>query len=252
MALFVVALALSPGTLTPSVAQESPAQTSPAPGDAAAAARRSLIDSTEELKESTAELIRLGEARVEVAAAQLEQVKGLYADGLVAKIDLERAEAMLAASHSRLDSLRRQLAESDRKIADIEAAERLSKLPPAETPSVATRAPGKYNSTAGLIRYTGKSRWSLVDIAELQAFYSSIFRRPLPISAAGQSATHDRFGYDHRHAVDVALHPDSAEGRALVGYLQSRGIAFIAFRTSIPGVATGPHIHIGRPSNRIY
>ena len=72
------------------------------------------------------------------------------------------------------------------------------------------------------------------------------------MSAVGQSATHDRFGYDHQHAVDVPLHPDSAEGRAVISYLQSQGITFTAFRAAIPGVATGPHIHIGRPSNRLF
>jgi len=84
----------------------------------------------------------------------------------------------------------------------------------------------------------------------VQAFFSSTFGRPLPLSAVGQSATHDRFGLDHHHAVDVPLHPDSAEGRAVISYLQAQGITFTAFRAAIPGVATGPHIHIGRPSNR--
>ena len=37
---------------------------------------------------------------------------------------------------------------------------------------------------------------------------------------------------------------------ALISYLQSHGIPFSAFRTAIPGVATGPHIHIGMPSHR--
>jgi len=49
----------------------------------------------------------------------------------------------------------------------------------------------------------------------------------------------------------VALHPDSAEGRALIGFLQARGIPFLAFRGAVPGVATGPHIHIGSPSHRL-
>jgi hypothetical protein len=58
-------------------------------------------------------------------------------------------------------------------------------------------------------------------------------------------------GWDHRNSVDVGLHPDSAEGRALIAYLQNAGIPYLAFRGTIPGVATGPHIHIGSPSHRL-
>jgi hypothetical protein len=67
----------------------------------------------------------------------------------------------------------------------------------------------------------------------------------------GQTATHRKLGFDHRHAVDVAVHPDSAEGQVLMHYLRSEGIPFIAFRSAVPGSATDAHIHIGRPSPRI-
>jgi len=50
--------------------------------------------------------------------------------------------------------------------------------------------------------------------------------------------------------MDVSLHPDGAEGRALIDFMRRNGIPFSAFRGAIPGVATGPHIHIGRPSSR--
>jgi hypothetical protein len=49
----------------------------------------------------------------------------------------------------------------------------------------------------------------------------------------------------------VALHPDSAEGRALMDYLRRRGIPFLAFRGARAGVATGAHIHVGEPSERL-
>jgi hypothetical protein len=51
--------------------------------------------------------------------------------------------------------------------------------------------------------------------------------------------------------MDVGLHPDSAEGRALIEFLRNESIPFLAFRGPIPGVATGPHIHIGNRSPRI-
>ncbi|HXG92293.1 MAG TPA: hypothetical protein VNN73_07980 [Blastocatellia bacterium] len=85
---------------------------------------------------------------------------------------------------------------------------------------------------------------------ELQKFFASKFGRALPISAFGQSALHNRLGFDHRNGIDVALHPDSSEGRVVVNFLRARGIPFIAFRQAIPGIATGPHIHVGNPSPR--
>ena len=51
--------------------------------------------------------------------------------------------------------------------------------------------------------------------------------------------------------MDVAVHPDSAEGLGLMDHLRSAGIPFIAFRRAVAGEATGAHVHIGQPSRRI-
>jgi hypothetical protein len=61
---------------------------------------------------------------------------------------------------------------------------------------------------------------------------------------------HNRWGLDHRNAMDVGISPDSVEGQALMEFLRANGIPFAAFRVAIPGSATGPHIHIGLPSHR--
>ena len=58
-------------------------------------------------------------------------------------------------------------------------------------------------------------------------------------------------GFDHREAVDVAVSPDSAEGRGLMAYLRKAGIPFLAFRGKVPSMSTGAHIHIGRPSPQL-
>jgi hypothetical protein len=92
--------------------------------------------------------------------------------------------------------------------------------------------------------------WSLADAKKVQNFFFTKFGRPLPTSAFGQSEIHDRWGLDHRQGMDVGLHPDSEEGIALVNFLRTEKIPFLVFRHAIPGVATGPHIHIGRPSHR--
>ena len=93
-------------------------------------------------------------------------------------------------------------------------------------------------------------RWSLADSKKVENFFFTKFSRPLPTSAFGQSDIHDSWGLDHRQGLDVGLHPDSLEGVALVDFLRAEKIPYLVFRHAIPGVATGPHIHIGRPSHR--
>jgi len=110
---------------------------------------------------------------------------------------------------------------------------------------------GTYRSSVMLIRYTGVNPWALSGIQRIDDFFRASFGHPLPISALGQTSTHDHLGFDHRNAVDVAVHPDSPEGQALIQYLRSHGISFFAFRGAVPGSATGAHIHIGPPSHRI-
>ena len=97
----------------------------------------------------------------------------------------------------------------------------------------------------------GNGKWKLADATKIQDFFSSRFKKPLPTTAFGQSDLHTRWGLDHRNGIDVGLHPDSAEGRALIAFLRKESIPFLAFRGPIPGVATGPHIHIGNRSPRV-
>ena len=104
--------------------------------------------------------------------------------------------------------------------------------------------------TAAFTRYTGAGGWNLSDAWKVQRFFSDTFNKQLPIAVFGQGAIHDRWRLDHHNAMDIQLHPDGPEGRALLEFLQKNGIPYLAFRSAIPGTATGPHIHIGRPSHR--
>jgi hypothetical protein len=97
----------------------------------------------------------------------------------------------------------------------------------------------------------GTGKWRLADAAKVQDFFTARFRKPLPTTAFGQSDLHTRWGLDHRNGMDVGLHPDSPEGRALIEFLRNQSIPFLAFRGPVPGVATGPHIHIGNRSPRV-
>lgn len=111
--------------------------------------------------------------------------------------------------------------------------------PPSESPSASEPA-------------ERPAKWSLVEAAKVKQFFLSKFNRPLPLSTFGQSDLHTRWGLDHRNGMDVNLHPDSIEGRALVAFLKAESIPFLAFRGPIPGVSTGPHIHVGNRSPRTY
>jgi len=44
--------------------------------------------------------------------------------------------------------------------------------------------------------------------------------------------------------------PYSLLCRALIEFLRAESIPFLIFRGPVPGVATGPHIHIGNRSSR--
>ena len=98
---------------------------------------------------------------------------------------------------------------------------------------------------------SGNGKWKLADAKKIQDFFLATFKRRLPTTAFGQSDLHTRWGLDHRNGIDVGLHPDSVEGRTLIEFLRKESIPFLAFRGPVPGVATGPHIHIGNRSPRV-
>jgi len=183
----------------------------------------------------------LQQAEVGKLTKSTDLLRQLEADGLIARIELEKAEQELSAAKTRVEET--QKAEELAKKAD-----QLAKANPVKSFVKPTLMP--LNKTATVMRSTAGS-WSLGNLGMVQQFFSKTFGRALPTSTIGQSATHNRMGWDHRHAVDVGLHPDSNEGSALISYLQNSGIPFIAFRGAIPGVSTGPHIHIGSPSHRL-
>jgi hypothetical protein len=165
---------------------------------------------------------------------------------LISKKDVEASELAVAQEKDKLSDVDRKMASADSQIADtLLEAEAETKL--AKT----KRMPkGSMLRTASYIRYNGAAIWGLSDAWKVQRFFLDAFKKPLPIAVFGQGSIHDRWRLDHRNAMDISLHPDGPEGQALMGFLRANGIPFLAFREAIPGTATGPHIHIGRPSHR--
>ena len=210
-----------------------------------------LQRATTEYKSNLEQLLTLYEDESKRSDAQLMKVKELLAQGLVTRSELETAEDSVTRTLEKVTETQAQLKSADRLIAEAlveaETEEPTRKLRPSSVP----RALNRLVRTTAYIRYGGAGAWSLADAAGIQQFFTRRFGRALPIGAFGQSALHNRWGYDHRNAMDIGVNPDSNEGQALMGYLRANGIPFTAFHFAVPGKATGPHIHIGLPSHRI-
>src|SRR5579863_1435432 len=100
-------------------------------------------------------------------------------------------------------------------------------------------------------RYDGNGSFTPRDFESLNRAFERAFSKSLPVSANGDTAVHRALGFDHRNRVDVALSPDQPEGAWLREYLLAHHIPFFAFRSAVPGKATGPHIHLGPMSGRL-
>jgi hypothetical protein len=211
--------------------------------EAASQSRADLLSASSDYRASLEKLLELQRQDESRAAEMVGKRKELLTLGVISKRELEEGERALADAQSRIAETMKKVADVDHLVAEVNAAEELAKT--------SAERPGMYRSAGLLVRYVGASRWTLSDVAKVDAFFRLKFGRPLPVSAVGQTETHNQLGFDHREAVDVAVRPDSAEGQVLVGYLTSQGVSFTAIRGAIPGSATGAHIHIGPPSKRI-
>lgn len=215
------------------------------PVDELARLRQQFIKATNDYKANLEELRASYEKSVLKAEERLTQSKELFAAGLISKKDLEAGEGAVAEAKEKVAEVDRRMATADTQIAEtLIEAETEKKLRNVRIPK------GGIVRTTALIRYNGAATWALSDAWKVQRFFLETFKKPLPIAVFGQGAIHDRWRLDHRNSMDISLHPDGPEGQALLGFLRDNGIPFLAFREAIPGTATGPHIHIGRPSHR--
>ena len=167
----------------------------------------------------------------------------LYQQGETSKDQVHAAEQMFIAAVKRVHEMRHAVVEADIAITEAVLGEKVERMPALPL--------NGYSETTDMARFNGGVKWSIREAPHLERYFSQTFGRRLPVTALGQSATHNRLRFDHRDAMDVAVHPDSAEGKALIVHLRKSGIPFIAFREAIAGTSTGPHIHIGKPSRRL-
>jgi hypothetical protein len=217
--------------------------------------REQLVESTREYKTSLGQLLDLYEKEVGRADERVTKTTELYRAGLVSKRELEADEEKARLARAKVAQVEGQLKSADVQIAETlveaEAEEAAAKALAKAKAAPRASSSGALLTTTGYIRYGGTRAWTLAEAGAVGQFFARSFGRQLPVSSFGQSPVHDRWGYAHHNAMDVGLSPDSAEGRALMEYLRGAGIPFTAFRYAIPGTATGPHIHVGRPSHKI-
>ena len=246
----VAALLLSLILAAPAAAQEKgkPAggaakvAQSPGAGDEILRLNAEVIRSAGDYKAKLESLLELYRRDVERLARELKSRAQWLKKGYISRKELEQSEIALARARAKVEETRQQIEQAEIAIGEAEARAELLLLPPLPA--------GGYGESGMLIRYNGGSPWSLADAGKVENFFVARFGHALPVSALGETELHRRMKFEHSNAVDVAIHPDSVEGRELMDYLREAGIPFVAFRGKMAGSSTGAHIHIGRPSLR--
>lgn len=240
----VIVMALSFDVFAQRKTRKKPAP-APPPSELAKL-REEFIKASNEYKASLGKLLPFYESNVKKAEEKLELSKKLLAEGLIPRAQVEENERALALAKEKVAETNRQLASAEAQIAGVLVETAAND----EINKNLRLANQRLVRTASFTRFTGAGGWNINEAWKVQRFFSDTFKKQLPIAVFGQGAIHDRWRLDHRNAMDIQLHPDGVEGRALLDFLQRNGIPYLAFRSAIPGTATGPHIHIGRPSHR--
>ena len=197
-------------------------------------ASRRLEEKAREQLAATRALVEILEADLAKAKSRRLQFVNLYGEGLVARRERAEMAARVEKLEARLKQQREVLSATGLLLTEL-TREGMGK-----------QGDSVFAGTAKPVR-----TWNVGLVPELANFFWHRFKRELPISAFGQTPTHDYLGFDHRDRVDLALHPASDEGEAVIEYLRQRNLPFQAFSTARTGSATGAHIHVGPVSGRL-
>lgn len=193
------------------------------------------------------EMMTAAQRRVDRAQAEVDRGRTLIAEGVAPKEFCADSEAELARRAQALDQAKGRAALLNEIVAMVHAE--------IETRAeIDTRAHGEKSTVPGVAEEFVDGAHGLLtakDIKTLTLAFEKKFDKPLPVSARGETAVHRAMGFDHTGRIDVALMPDSTEGKWLRTYLEAESIPYYAFRVAIPGKATGAHIHVGPGSTRL-
>ena len=196
---------------------------------------------TTELEEKARDHLAAAQGLLAILQAELAktqshnlQFEDLYEEGLVSRRERDESAVRAEALAARV-AKQKEICRSTRLL--------LAELAQAWTVNPLASSPGGSEDQLQI--------WDIGLVPELANFFWHRFGKELPISAFGQTPTHDYLGFDHRDRVDLALHPGTAEGEAVIEYLRRRQLPFQAFSSARSGSATGAHIHIGPVSRRL-
>ena len=208
--------------------------------------RKDYLELTKQYKASLEKLLLLYQSSVRKAEDRFTKSKELFQQGLISKSELDESGQAVTIAQAKVADVQQQTISANTQIAqtlvEVESEKQIAR---------AGRVPkGGLIRTTSFIRFNGGGSWSLAQAGKIESFFQEKFKRPLPIAVFGQGPIHNQWRLDHHNAMDVSVYPDTIEGQALIDFLRANGIPFSAFRTAIPGIATGPHIHIGLPSHR--
>lgn len=190
------------------------------------------------------EMIAAAQRRVDRQKAKVERSQKLIDTGVIARAEIAPLTDELALREQTMS-----LAQSRAKL--LEELARMAEAERAFEAEVASQPMTTSSSGSLMVRFHGTASFDDKVLGKIETAYEKTFRHVLPISANGETSTHRALGFDHRGRVDVAVNPDQREGLWLRSYLESAKIPYYAFRGAIAGKATGPHIHIGPPSQRL-
>ena len=194
--------------------------------------RKQYVETTKEYKASLEKLLDLYKASVKKAEARRDKSKELFKEGLISRTQFEESEQAVADKQLKIAGVQNQMKGAETQISqtmlEMEGEKEIARL--------RLKPKGGLIQTTSFIRYTGAGSWAISQAGKLESFFQQTFKRPLPIAVFGQGAIHNRWHLDHRNAMDVSLHPDGAEGQALIDFMRRNGIPFSAFRGAIPGV----------------
>lgn len=204
-------------------------------------ARISIEDLTEE---QSAEATNAATRRLDRLRGKLAEQATLVSQGVAPRTSLVPFEEEIDGAR-RIVSAMEQRARSLAEIASMIRAEQDVADQQSDQPSIANGA------IARITRFAGENKFGNDEFKQVVLEFERKFDRKLPVSARGETALHRSMGFDHRGRVDVAVNPESVEGRWLMRYLEQQKIPFFAFLTAVRGQATAPHVHIGPPSTRL-
>jgi hypothetical protein len=186
-----------------------------------------------------ASLLAAAQRRLDRQTAIVSERQRLLAMGIISKAEMSSVDTELETRRHVLDLAR------DR-IRSVEIQQQM-----AQEEQSLERALESGTSRKAMVKFDGSGHFDKGDFVAIAGEFEQQFHYPLPVTARGQTLTHQSLGLDHRGKIDVGLNPEEPEGIWLRHFLEDRQIPYIAFRAAVPGAATAPHIHLGTGSSRI-